>query len=139
MPAGSPNRNSARMIVKSGRRGIARSNCTTSRPENSSHNPAADTEMLAIAVPIAAPFVPNAGTGPAPLISTTLSTKFSTVRAMPRRSGVRASPAARSAPPSMKNISSPMLNTNIVCRNGSASARTAGAAWTMPSRLGEST
>ena len=60
-----------------------------------------------MAVPIAAPCVPNAGMGPAPLINTTLSTKFRTVIAIPSRSGVRASPAARNAPPSMKNISMP--------------------------------
>ena len=57
---------------------------------------------------------------------------------MPSRSGVRASPAARSAPPSMKNISMPMLNTNIVRRNGSASARTSGVACTSSSSHGDS-
>src|SRR3954447_17213191 len=135
---GRPKRNKARMMAKSGRRGIERSKCTTRRPLISSHTPTAETEMLEIAVRIPAPFVPKAGMGPAPLINTTLRTKFRTVIATPSRNGVRASPAARNAPPSMKNISIPMLNTNIVCRNGSASARTAGVACTMSSSPGDS-
>ena len=94
--------------------------------------------VLAITVPIAAPRVPKAGIGPAPLMNTTFKQKLSTVIASPSRSGVRASPAARSAPPSMKNISSPMLPMNIVRRNGSASARTAGVALTSVSSVGDS-
>ena len=43
----------------------------------------------------------------------TLKPTFSTVIAMPSRSGVRASPAARNAPLSMKNIIMPMMPTNI--------------------------
>ena len=46
---------------------------------------------------------------------------FSTVIAMPSIIGVRASPAERSAPPSMKKTSMPLLNTNMMRRNGSAS------------------
>ena len=139
MPAGSPKRNSDRMIVE------VRAAATSSLEVHDEHAraraaraPTADTVMLAMAVPIAAPRVPNAGNGPAPLMNTTLSTKLRTVIAMPSRSGVRASPAARSAPPSMKNISMPMLKTNIVRRNGSASARTAGVACTRSSRRGDS-
>ena len=100
--------------------------------------PTPETSALAADVPIAAPRTPNAGTGPQPGISTTLNATLSTVSAIPRRSGVRASPAARSAPPSMKNISMPMLNTNIVRRNGSASARTSGVACTSSSSDGDS-
>ena len=92
--------------------------------------------LLAITVPIAAPCVPNAGIGPAPRISTTLSVMLSTVIPMPRYRPVRASPAARSAPPSMKNISIPMLKRNIVRRNGSASAFTSGVALIISSSHG---
>ena len=67
----------------------------------------------------------------------TLSTRFSTVIAMPSIIGVRASPADRSAPLSMKNISMPPLNTNMMRRNGSASAFTAGAALTKSSSHGD--
>ena len=65
---------------------------------------------------IAAPTVPNIG------MSTTLKAIVSTVIATPSRSGVWASPAARKAPLSMKNIIMPMNPTNMVRRNGSASA-----------------
>ena len=58
------------------------------------------------------------------------------VAVMPSFIGVRASPAERSAPESMKKIIMPMLNTNIVRRNGSASACTAAEAFTSPSRRG---
>ena len=68
-------------------------------------------------------------------MSTTLSTMFSTVIAMPSIIGVRASPAERSAPPSMKNTSMPLLNRNMMRRNGSASAFTAGAAFTRSSSI----
>ena len=64
---------------------------------------------------------------------------FSTVIAMPSTIGVRASPAERSAPPSMKNISMPLLNMNMMRRNGSASAFTAGAAFTRSSSHGDAT
>ena len=87
-------------------------------------------------MPIAAPAVPNAGSGPSPRISTTLSTMLSAVITKPRTIGVRASPAERSAPPSMKNISMPLLVTNMMRRNGSAWACTAGAAFTKSSRTG---
>ena len=59
------------------------------------------------------------------------------VRAMPSRIGVRASPAERSAPPSMKNSIIPRLHANMMRRNGSASARTSGAACTSSSSVGE--
>ena len=68
---------------------------------------------LAIAVPIAAPSVPNAGIGPKPGIKIMLRMTFPTVIATPSRSGVRASPADRSAPLIMKKISIPILKTNI--------------------------
>jgi len=63
-------------------------------------------------VPIAAPLVPNAGIGPSPRMRTMLRMTLSTVITMPSTIGVRASPAERSAPPSMKKISMPLLNTN---------------------------
>ena len=59
--------------------------------------------------------------------------QFSTVITMPRIIGVRASPAERSAPPSMKKTSMPLLNRNMMRRNGSASAFTSGAALTRSS------
>ena len=89
-------------------------------------------------MPIAEPAVPNAGIGPSPRMRMTLRTRFSTVIAMPRTIGVRASPAERSAPLSMKNISMPLLNRNMMRRNGSASAFTAGAALTRSSSHGDS-
>ena len=46
-------------------------------------------------------------------------------------------PAERRAPPSMKNTSIPALKRNIMRRNGSASARTSGAALTRSSSHGE--
>ena len=67
----------------------------------------------------------------------TLKTMLSTVSAMPSRIGVRASPAERSAPPSMKNTSMPMLKMNMMRRNGSASAFTAGVAFTRSSSVGD--
>jgi hypothetical protein len=70
---------------------------------------------------------------------TTFSTRFSTVIATPRSIGVRASPAERSAPLSMKNTSIPLLNRNMMRRKGSASAFTAGVAFTRSSSSGEST
>ncbi len=75
-------------------------------------------------VPNAAPIVPNRG------MRTTLNAMVSTVIANPSRSGVRGSPAARKAPLSMKNIIMPKMPRNMARRNGSASARTAGAALT---------
>ena len=85
---------------------------------------------------MAAPRVPNAGMGPSPRISTTLNTMFIAVMAMPRRIGVLASPAARSAPPNMKNSSMPMLKTNRIRMYGSASICTSGAALISDSSLG---
>src|SRR5436190_54504 len=91
---------------------------------------------LAMLVPIAAPLVPNAGIGPSPRMSTTLNAMLSAVSASPSIIGVRASPAERSAPPSMKNTSCPLENTNMMRRNGSASVLTAGAAFTKSSSVG---
>ena len=108
----------------------------TSRSENSSHRKTAAVMPLARAVPMAAPRVPNAGMGPSPRISTTLNTMFIAVMAMPRRIGVLASPAARSAPPNMKNSSMPMLKTNRIRMYGSASICTSGAALISDSSLG---
>ncbi len=56
---------------------------------------------------------------------------------MPSIIGVRASPAARSAPPNMKNTIMPMLHRNMMRRNGSASAFTCGAAFTRSSSRGD--
>ena len=56
---------------------------------------------------------------------------------MPSIIGVRASPADRRAPPSMKNTSMPLLKRNMMRMNGSASAFTAGAAFTKSSSAGE--
>ena len=69
-------------------------------------------------------------------MSTTLNAMLSTVIVMPRIIGVRASPAERSAPLNMKNRSSPVLNMNMMRRNGSACAFTSGAALTMSSSDG---
>ncbi len=101
--------------------------------------PIEEAIKLAETVPMAAPRVPSAGMGPRPGISTTLNATFSTVMRMPSRSGVRASPAERSAPPSMKKSSIPMLKTNIVRRNGNASALTAGVAFTRSNSVGDNT
>ena len=76
----------------------------------------------AITVPSAEPAVPSAGIGPQPRIRITLRTTFRIVIVTPSRSGVRASPAARSAEVSMKNSSMPMLKEKLMRRNGSASA-----------------
>ena len=79
-------------------------------------------------VPMAAPAVPNEGIGPRPRMNTTFSAMFIAVMTTPSRSGVFASPAARSPAPSMKNIIMPKLNTSMMRRNDNASACTAGAA-----------
>jgi hypothetical protein len=70
---------------------------------------------------------------------TTLRMTLSTVMAIPSTIGVRASPAARSAPLVMKKIIIPPPKMNITRRKGSASARTAGAAFTRSSTTGERT
>ena len=126
------------MISRFGRYDIVREKWMTSRSENSSHRKTAAVMPLAMAVPIAAPRVPNAGIGPSPRISTTLSRMFIAVMAMPRRIGVLASPAARRAPPNMKNSSIPMLKTNRMRMYGSASTCTSGAALINVSRVGAS-
>ncbi len=95
--------------------------------------PYTEASVLLPTVPYAAPTVPNIG------ISTRLKAIVSTVIATPRRSGVCGSPAARKAPLSMKNIIMPMNPTNIVRRNGSASACTSGAAFTRSSSAGAAT
>ena len=82
----------------------------------------------AMAVPSAAPAVPSAGIGPSPRMRMTLKMMFNTVIETPSLSGVLASPAARSAADSMKNISMPRLPTKLIRRNGSACSLTAGAA-----------
>ena len=87
-------------------------------------------------MPIAAPFVPNAGIGPNPRMRMMFRTMLSAVITTPSTIGVFASPAERSAPPSMKKTSMPLLATNMIRRNGSASACTAGEAFTSPSRNG---
>ncbi len=87
-------------------------------------------------VPIAEPRVPNEGIGPSPRISTMLRSRFTTVITMPRIIGVRASPAERSAPPSMKKIIMPLEKPNMMRRYGNASAFTAGAALTRSSSQG---
>ena len=113
-PAGRPNRNSSRISAQSGAQDIVVENRTTSRPENSSVMNTTPITPLAMAVPMAAPAVPNAGIGPSPRMRMTFSTMLSAVITSPRRNGVRASPAARSAPFIMKKISIPMLNTNTI-------------------------
>ena len=138
-PAGSPNRNSWRITVQSGRQFIPRCQWTTSRPEQIRYNAQPLAMKLAIELPIAAPAVPKRGIGPSPRIRITLKTTFSTVSARPRRSGVRASPAARNAPLTMKNSSMPTLHPSMMRRNGSASRRTSGAARTSSSSEGANT
>ena len=101
MPVGRPNRNSDRMIAQSGPKPCPRGNDTTHPPRQSFTSAYSATRPDAITVPIAEPAVPNAGIGPSPRIRMTFSTRFSTVMAMPRIIGVRASPAERSAPLSM--------------------------------------
>ena len=88
-------------------------------------------------VPIAAPFVPKAGMGPSPRMKMTFNTMFRMVMLTPIIIGVRASPAERSAPLSMKNTSIPLLNRNMMRMNGNASAFTAGAAFTKSSSAGD--
>ena len=75
--------------------------------------------------------------GPRPRIRITFRTRFEIVSTRPRIIGVRASPAERSAPPSMKKTSMPLLNRNMTRRNGSASLFTAGAAFTRSSSQGD--
>ena len=87
-------------------------------------------------VPIAEPRVPNDGIGPSPRMSTIFSNRFSPVIAMPSSIGVRASPAERSAPLSMKKIIIPLEKPNMIRRYGNASACTAGAAFTRLSSEG---
>ncbi len=115
-PVGRPNRKSERMIVQSGRMPAPRGNETTQSPFLSMNRATRLVPPVAITVPIAAPAVPNAGIGPRPRIRITFRMMFSTVTTSPMRSGVLASPAERSAPPSMKNVIIPKLNTNMVRR-----------------------
>ncbi len=75
--------------------------------------------------------VPNLG------IRITLKQIVNTVIDTPSRSGVCASPAARKAPLSMKNIIMPKMPMNIALRNGRASCCTSGAALMMSSSTGE--
>ena len=59
------------------------------------------TRPDAITVPIAEPAAPNAGIGPSPRIRMMFSIRFNAAMTTPRTIGVRASPAERSAPPSI--------------------------------------
>ena len=127
------------MISQSGPKPVLRGNETTHLPDQSFITAYPETSPDARQVPMAAPFVPNAGIGPSPRIRITLNTMFSTVRPIPNTIGVRASPADLRAPPSMKKISIPVLNTNMMRRKGSASAFTAGAAFTKSSSHGDAT
>ena len=90
-------------------------------------------------VPTAAPAVPRRGRGPRPVMNATLQAMLRTVSSTPRRSGVRASPAARRAPLTMKKSSMPRLPTNMMRRNGKAWARTSGDAFTTPRSEGAKT
>ena len=89
----------------------------------------ATVELLAM-VPNAAPMVPNFG------IRMTLKQMVRIVIETPSRSGVWASPAARKAPLSMKNIIMPKMPMNMARRNGSASCCTSGAALMMSRSAG---
>ena len=100
-PLGSPKRNSERMIDQSGAKPPCRGNDTTHPPRHSLYSAYSATTPDAIDVPIAAPFVPYDGMGPRPRMSTTFRAMLSSVVATPSTIGVRASPAERSAPPSM--------------------------------------
>src|ERR1700694_2581351 len=126
MPVGRPKRKSDLIMVQSGPSPWPRGKDTTHPPRQNFTSAYVDTRPDAITVPIAAPATPNAGMGPAPRISSTLSTMFKIVIAMPTIIGVRASPAERRAPPSMKKTSMPLLYMNMIRRNGSGSAFTAG-------------
>src|SRR5437868_5979098 len=79
-----------------------RGNETTHPPRHSFHNEYSARIPDAVHVPIAAPAVRKDGIGPSPRIRTTLNMTFITVSAKPRISGVRASPAERRAPETMK-------------------------------------
>ncbi len=86
----------------------------TQAPLNSFQMAYAPTMPLENTVPIAAPRVPKAGTGPKPRMNSTLNPMLPMVTASPSLSGVRESPAERSAPPSMKNSIMPKPNTNMM-------------------------
>ena len=137
IPVGRPKRKSSRIIVQSGPNPRCRGNRTTQPPLQSFQSAKRPTIPKASDMPMAAPFVPSAGMGPSPRIRITLSAMLSTVVEMPSTIGVRASPADRSALPSMKNVIIPMLVRNMMRRNGSASRWTAGAAFTRSSSHGE--
>ena len=87
-----------------------------------------------MAVPSAEPAVPSAGIGPKPGMKIRLRMTFRIVMVTPRRSGVRVSPAARSAEVSMKNDNMPKLSAKLMRRNGNASALTSPEALTISSR-----
>ena len=78
-PVGSPNRNSDRMIVMSGRRLMPRSKWITEPGRVRHHKPYSDTSELLAIVPMAAPTVPIRG------ISTTLKAMVRNVIHRPRR------------------------------------------------------
>ena len=116
IPVGRPKRKSSLMTVKSGRQRIPRSKTTTHPPPHRRHMAYPATIHPEATLPMAAPVVPKAGTGPSPAMRITLRTMFSTVITTPMRSGVWASPAERSAPLSMKNIRLPKAKTNRMRR-----------------------
>ena len=116
MPAGSPKRKSWRMMPQSGASGVPRPMATTHLPDRSSQIRYALTIMADRTLAMAAPAVPKEGIGPRPGIRITLRVMLRSVSTTPRRSGVRASPAARSAPPAMKNIIMPKQNTRRMRR-----------------------
>ena len=89
------------MIPQSGRRRMPR-RTTTSRP----HNRYTASALLCAGDGGAdrGTRAPMRGIGPQPGMQIMLNTMFRAVISTPKRSGVCASPAERSAPPTMKNI-----------------------------------
>ncbi len=138
MPVGRPNLKSWRMMFQSGIRFMPLWNATTHLPLKRRTMAYPLTSAPAVTVPIAAPLVPKAGIGPRPRMKITLSVMFRMVSAIPSRNGVLASPAERSAPPSMKKSSMPNEKTNMMRRYGSASTCTSGEVIRL-SRYGDST
>ena len=110
------------MIVQSGANDIVRLKRTTSRPREEQPHKDRRRDDAGDCRPHRRAERAERGNGPAPAIRTMLNTMFSMVIATPSRSGVCTSPAARNAPLIMKKISIPMLNTNMMRMNGSASA-----------------
>ena len=128
-PVGRPNRNSDRMTAKSGLRSMPPSKWITDSGRVSRQTPYELTIVLLMTVPNAAPMVPNIG------MRITFKPIVTGHRQSESQRGTRI-PAARNAPLSMKNMIKPTMPTNIMRRNGSASARTSGAAFTSVSSQG---